>query len=165
MFPPKRVSWEDSLSLQYFQGDLWQWCDPLQACNQHSSWGKEVHWLVPGPMALQGSGSLFLGPSAQRRLIWPSGAPPPVKTDSCGIVRDSQVAIAVKKPAVNAEYTRDRGSIPGREKSPGGGPGNPLQYSCLENPHGQWSLVAMVHKFAKNRTQLKWLSTHGHRVF
>ena len=32
-------------------------------------------------------------------------------------------------------------SIPGLERSPGGGPGNPLQYSCLENPHGQKSLV------------------------
>ena len=35
----------------------------------------------------------------------------------------------------------DLGSIPGLERSPGGGHGNPLQYSCLENPHGQRSLV------------------------
>ena len=35
----------------------------------------------------------------------------------------------------------DLGSIPGLGKSPGGGHGNPLQYSCLENPHGQRSLV------------------------
>ena len=34
----------------------------------------------------------------------------------------------------------DLGSIPGLGKSPGGGHGNPLQYSCLENPHGQRSL-------------------------
>ena len=32
-------------------------------------------------------------------------------------------------------------SIPGSGRSPGGGQGNPLQYSCLENPHGQRSLV------------------------
>ena len=32
------------------------------------------------------------------------------------------------------------GSIPGLGRSPGGGHGNPLQYSCLENPHGQRSL-------------------------
>ena len=37
---------------------------------------------------------------------------------------------------------RDLGSIPGLGRSPGGGHGNPLQYSCLENPHGQRSLVA-----------------------
>ena len=37
--------------------------------------------------------------------------------------------------------TGDLGSIPGLERFPGGGHGNPLQYSCLENPHGQRSLV------------------------
>ena len=35
----------------------------------------------------------------------------------------------------------DVGSIPGLGRSPGGGHGNALQYSCLENPHGQRSLV------------------------
>ena len=35
----------------------------------------------------------------------------------------------------------DLGSIPGLGKSPGGGQGNPLQYSCIKNPHGQRSLV------------------------
>ena len=35
----------------------------------------------------------------------------------------------------------DLGSIPELARSPGGGRGNPLQYSCLENPHGQRSLV------------------------
>ena len=35
----------------------------------------------------------------------------------------------------------DLGSIPGLGRSPGGGHGNPLQYSCLENPHGQGSLA------------------------
>ena len=42
------------------------------------------------------------------------------------------------------EYTcsvGDLGSIPGLGRSPGGGHGNPLQYSCLENPHGQRSLA------------------------
>ena len=37
--------------------------------------------------------------------------------------------------------TGDLRSIPGLRRSPGGGCGNPLQYSCLENPHGQRSLV------------------------
>ena len=44
----------------------------------------------------------------------------------------------VKKSACNAG---DLGSIPGLERSPGGGHGNPFQYSCLENPHGQRSQV------------------------
>ena len=36
---------------------------------------------------------------------------------------------------------RDLGSVPGWGRSPGGGNGNPLQYACLESPHGQRSLV------------------------
>ena len=39
-----------------------------------------------------------------------------------------------KEPACNAGYARDVGLIPGLGRSPGGGPGNRLQYSCLENP-------------------------------
>ena len=38
-------------------------------------------------------------------------------------------------------YAGDLGSIPGLGRSPGGGHGNPLQYSCLENPHGQMTLA------------------------
>ena len=40
----------------------------------------------------------------------------------------------VKNPPDNAGDTRDAGLIPGLERSHGGGNGNPLQYSCLENP-------------------------------
>ena len=43
-----------------------------------------------------------------------------------------------KESAYNVE---DLGSIPGLGRSPGEGHGNPLQYSCLKNPHGQRSLV------------------------
>ena len=45
-----------------------------------------------------------------------------------------QVALVVKNLPANAGYIRDAGSIPGSGRSPGGGLGNPLQYSCLENP-------------------------------
>ena len=47
----------------------------------------------------------------------------------------------VKSPPANSGDTRDVGSIPGLGRSPGGGHGNPLHYSCLENPHGQRSLA------------------------
>ena len=40
----------------------------------------------------------------------------------------------VKNPPANAGDIKDTGSIPGLGKSPGGGHGNPLQYSCLKNP-------------------------------
>ena len=46
-----------------------------------------------------------------------------------------------KKTPANAGDIRDVGSIPGLGRSPGEGNGNPLQYSCLENPQGQRSLV------------------------
>ena len=48
----------------------------------------------------------------------------------------------------------DLGSIPGLGRSPGGGHGNPLQYSCLESPHGQRCLPGYSHGVAKNWTQL-----------
>ena len=46
----------------------------------------------------------------------------------------SQVVLLVKNPPVYAGDIRDVGSVPGLERSPGGGHGNPLQGSCLENP-------------------------------
>ena len=55
--------------------------------------------------------------------------------------RASQVALVVKNPPANAGDTRDMCLISGSGRFPGGGHGNPLQYSCLENPHGQRSLM------------------------
>ena len=47
-------------------------------------------------------------------------------------------------------------------RAPGGGHGNPLQYSCLDNPMDSGAWWATVHRVAESRTQLKWLSTlHG----
>ena len=46
----------------------------------------------------------------------------------------SRVALVIKNPPANVGDMRDIGFIPGLGKSPGGGHGNPLQYSCLENP-------------------------------
>ena len=64
----------------------------------------------------------------------------------------------VKNPPANARDTRDTGLVPGSGRSPGGGHGNPLQYSCLKNPlNTAW--WAMAHKVAKSWTQLKRLST------
>ena len=47
----------------------------------------------------------------------------------------------VKNLSANTGDARDAGLIPEWGRFPGGGSGNPLQYSCLENPHGQRSLV------------------------
>ena len=53
----------------------------------------------------------------------------------------------------------DLGSIPGLGRSPGGGHGNPLQYSCLENPHGQRSLVGYSPWSCKELDTTEGLST------
>ena len=46
----------------------------------------------------------------------------------------------------------DLGSVPGLGKSPGGGHGSPLQYSCLENPMDRGAWWATVHRVAKSQT-------------
>ena len=48
--------------------------------------------------------------------------------------------LVVQNPPTNAGDVRNVGSIPGFGIFPGGGRGNPLQYPCRENPHGQRSL-------------------------
>ena len=54
----------------------------------------------------------------------------------------------------SAHNKGDLGSIPGLERSSGGGHGSPLQYSCLKNPHGQRSLAGY--------TQSLWSQRVGH---
>ena len=53
----------------------------------------------------------------------------------------SQGVLVVKNPPARVGDVRDAGLIPVLGRSPGTGHGNPLQYSCLENTHGQLSLV------------------------
>ena len=60
------------------------------------------------------------------------------------------MALAIKSPTAKAGDIRDMGSIPGLGRSPGGGHGNPLQYSCLENPMGRGALQATVHVVVKS---------------
>ena len=57
-----------------------------------------------------------------------------------------------KESACNA---RDPGSIPGSGRSPEEGNGNPLQYSCLENPMDRGSWWAAIHRVIKSWTKLK----------
>ena len=61
----------------------------------------------------------------------------------------------LKNPPANAGDIRDTGLIPGRGRSPGGGHGNPVQYSCLENPMEREAWKAVVYGVAKSWTQLK----------
>ena len=72
----------------------------------------------------------------------------------------SQVALAVKDLPANAGNVRDARSIPGTRRSPEGGHGNPLQYSCLENPMKRGAWQAIVHRTAKSSAWLKQNTTH-----
>ena len=65
----------------------------------------------------------------------------------------------VKNPPANAGDAQNAGLIPGSGRSPAEGYGNPLQYSCLENPMDRGARWVTVHRAAKSRTQV---STHTH---
>ena len=73
--------------------------------------------------------------------------------------------LVVKNPPANAGDIRDAGSVPGSERSLGGGHGNPLQYSCLENPMDRGAWWTTVHGVTKSWTQLKQLSRHPHTLY
>ena len=77
---------------------------------------------------------------------WLLKSPYPVFTEA-SVTEEAATFVLVNRDSVVRRSSRpanpgDRDSIPGSGRSPGGGHGNPLQYSCLENPHRQRSLVA-----------------------
>ena len=61
----------------------------------------------------------------------------------------------VKNPPASAGDTRDLGPIPGSVRSPGGGHGNPLQYSCLENARDREAWKATVHGISKEADMIE----------
>ena len=82
--------------------------------------------------------------------------------NSCplGTFGASQVVLVVKNPSASGGDIGDSGWMPGLGRPPGGGHGNPLQYSCLENSTDRGNWWAAVHGVTKSQTWLKWLSTH-----
>ena len=68
------------------------------------------------------------------------------------------MVLVVKKPPASAGGIRNTGSIPGLGRSPGEGHGNPLQFSCLENPMVRGVWWAAFHEVAQNQTRLKCLA-------
>ena len=67
----------------------------------------------------------------------------------------------VKSQPANAGDIRDTGSIPGSERSPRGGNGNPLQYSCLENPMDRGAWWAMVHRMGHKELDTTEATEHA----
>ena len=73
----------------------------------------------------------------------------------CFYKRASQVVLVAKILPANVGDIRDAGSIPGSGRTPGGGHGNLVQYSRLEDPMDRGTWWVTVHGVAKNRTRLK----------
>ena len=73
-------------------------------------------------------------------------------------LRASQVELVVKNPPTRTGDIRDMGSFLGLRRYPGGGHGNPLQCSCLENPMNRGTWRAIVHRVTKSQTQLSDLA-------
>ena len=69
-----------------------------------------------------------------------------------------------KESACQAGDTRDAGLIPKSGRSPRGGNGNPLQYSCLENSTNRGAWQTIVHGVPKSGTQLSPRHTHTHEL-
>ena len=84
--------------------------------------------------------------------------------ESQGCPTPTPAGASGKEPACQRRKHRDSDLIPGSGRPPGGGQGNRLQYSCLENPtdRGAWQLV--VYRVAKSQTQRKRVNTTHHHL-
>ena len=101
-------------------------------------------------------------PAMQETPVWFLGQEVPWRRNSYPLQYSwaSLVVQTVKESACNVG---DLGSVPGLGRSPGGGHGNPLHYSCPENPQGQNSLVGYSPWGRKKSHMTEWLSTAQQR--
>ena len=75
------------------------------------------------------------------------------------------MVLVIKNPPANTGDIRVVGSFPGLGRSPGGGYGNPLQYSCLERPMDRGAQQAIVHRVAQSPTRLNRLGMHAQNKY
>ena len=97
-------------------------------------------------------------PGVAYKRVWAWAIPTqhlPFPAYVCEGLRAPQAALVVKNPPANAGDKRDASLIHGSGRSPRGGHGKPLQYSCLGNPMDRG---ATVHRVAKSQTWLRQLS-------
>ena len=105
-------------------------CSCLENPRDGGAWGAAIYGVT----------------QSQTRLKWLGSS-----SSSRGQNKAASSSSEVKASACNA---RDLSSIPGSGRSPGEGNGNPLQYSCLENPMDRGAWWATVHGVTKSRTRL-----------
>ena len=79
--------------------------------------------------------------------------------------RASHMVLVENNPPANAEDIKDTSLIPEWGRSPGGGHGNPLKYSCLENPMDSGAWQATVQRVPKSRTRLSDKHFHFQSVY
>ena len=72
------------------------------------------------------------------------------------------MVLVIKNLSASAGDIRDKGLIPELERSPGGGCGNPLQCSCLENPMDRGACKAAVHGVTKELDMTEMVDMHTH---
>ena len=106
------------------------------------------------PIDRSPSGSSVHGISLARILVWVTislsrGSSQPRIYEYLQLIHGLPCWLSSKESACNAGDAGDAGSIPGSGRSPGGGHGNPLQYSCLKNPIDRRGLRATVHRAAE----------------
>ena len=107
--------------------------------------------------------TLLMGKQAQRCEI---ASRSPIERQLCSLLYHQHPppgfpgGSVVKNLPAKAGDVRDPGLIPGLGRSPGGGHGNPLQYSCLGNFMDSRAWQAIVHGVTKSRTRLKRQYTH-----
>ena len=162
------------LKWQYFIWSFWGHIIPLAQCPKH---GKPLLSLL---IFQQSPHNPFIFKEVQehmwslehvswhmsllihRTLVWEKVDSQPTNQPESGQLSNSTVTIPCssdgKKSSCNEE---DLGLIPGLGRSPGGGHGNPLQYSCLKNPHGQRSLAGYSSWGGQELDTTEWLSTHN----
>ena len=149
----------------------------LEGCSPWGRWGSDTTERIPFHFSLscigEGTGNplqcsclenprdvgawwaaIYGVAQSQTQLKWLSSS------SSNLVYRASQMSLMVKNLPANAGDIRDVGSIPGLGRSPGRGHGNPLQYSCLENPMDRGAWQATVLGVAKSQTWLKQLCMH-----
>ena len=110
--------------------------------------GERVHrrnfWLSAHPSLSFLDGVLGMGLGRERSPLW----------SVLYLSSTPQVAQWERTCLPSVEAAGDVGSIPGSGRFPGGGHGNPLQYSCLENPRDRGDWCATVHGMRKSWTEL-----------
>ena len=130
---------------------------PKEGTAQPDTGRTSVHMGRSQDMPSEQQGQGFAEAAGAPRSAWwiPSGRVGSVPFLNHLGTGEAWLALVVKNLPANAGDVRDVGSIAGSERPPGGGNGNPLQRSCLENPKDRGAWRATVHRVTKRQTQLK----------